>query len=118
MRKWKIGSSILNDWHHRGSTPECVKRGPPSFERGRFTVEEKQMSFYHAISGIFGHKFDAQGLHPLPKKVKGFKDAPQPQNVSDLKSYLGLLSYYSKFLPNLTTTTLAPLYEFLQASTK
>ena len=69
-------------------------------------------------SGLFlGHKIDAQGLHPLLEKVKTIKDAPKPRNLYELKSYLGLLSYYSKFLPNLSTI-LAPLYELPQASTK
>ena len=33
-------------------------------------------------------------------------------NVQELKAYLGLLAYYGKFLPNLSTV-LAPLYELL-----
>ena len=66
---------------------------------------------------FLGHQIDAQGLNPLPEKVKTIKDVPKPRNVSELKSYLGLLSYYSEFLPNLSTI-LAPLYELLQASTK
>ena len=60
-----------------------------------------------------GHRIDAQGLHPLPDKVRAIQEAPRPRNVSKLKSYLGLLSYYSKFLPNLATV-LAPLYGLLQ----
>ena len=64
-----------------------------------------------------GHRIDAQGLHPLAEKVKAIQEAPKPNNVSELKAYLGLLSYYSKFLPNLSTT-LAPLYSLLRASTR
>ena len=60
---------------------------------------------------------NALGLHPLPEKVKAVKYALKLRNVSELKSYMGLLSYYLKFLPNLSTI-LAPLYELLQASTK
>ena len=56
-----------------------------------------------------GHKIDAQGLHPLPEKVRAIQEAPTPKNVS----YLGLLSYYSKFLPNVSTV-LAPLYQLLK----
>ena len=37
------------------------------------------------------------------------QDAPSPESVSDLKSYLGLLTYYSKFLLNMADV-LAPLY--------
>ena len=58
-----------------------------------------------------------QGLHPVPEKVKAVQEAPKPQNVTELKSYLGLLSYYSKFLPNLSTV-LAPLYKLLRQREK
>jgi len=44
------------------------------------------------------------------------QEAPEPCNVAELKSYLGLLSYYGKFLPNLSST-LAPLHSLLHAST-
>ena len=66
---------------------------------------------------FLGNKINAQGLHPLLEKVKAIKDAPKPRNVSELKSYLGLLNYYLKFLSNLSTV-LAPLYELLRASIK
>ena len=39
--------------------------------------------------------------------------AKSPTNVTELKSYLALLNYYGKFLPNLATT-LHPLYDLLQ----
>ena len=39
--------------------------------------------------------------------------AKSPTNVTELNSYLGLLNYYGKFLPNLATT-LHPLHDLLQ----
>ena len=60
-----------------------------------------------------GHKIDKYGLHPTEEKVRAIHNAPEPTNVSELKSFLGLLTYYSKFLRNLTET-LAPLYALLQ----
>ena len=38
------------------------------------------------------------------EKIEAIVEAPSPTNVTQLKSYLGLLSYYSRFLPNLTFT--------------
>ena len=61
-----------------------------------------------------GHRIDAQGLHPVADKLQAIAEAPSPHNVSKLKSYLGLLTYYAKFLPNLSMT-LAPLYKLLKA---
>ena len=59
-----------------------------------------------------GYRIDAQGLHPMPDKVKAVMDALQPTTVTELKSYLGLLNYYGKFLPNISTI-LIPLYALL-----
>ncbi len=49
-----------------------------------------------------GHRIDQFGLHPIAEKVVAIQEAPEPRNVSKLKAYLGLITYYSKFLPNLT----------------
>ena len=64
-----------------------------------------------------GHKISPQGLHPTPDKIKAIRDAPKPESVSELKSFLGLLSYYSRFLPN-ASSTLTPLYSLLQSNKK
>ena len=75
---------------------------------------KKEKCVFLAPSVIYlGHLIDSQGLHPVQEKVQAIQDAPQPINVAQLKSYLGLLSYYSKFLRNLSTT-MAPLYKLLK----
>ena len=61
---------------------------------------------------FLGHRIDGDGFHPLPDKVDAVRNAPAPRNTRELKSYLGLLSYYSKYLPNLSSV-LAPLYQLL-----
>jgi hypothetical protein len=40
-------------------------------------------------------------------------NAPAPKNLSELRSYLGLLNYYHKFLKN-SSIVLSPLYQLLQ----
>lgn len=66
---------------------------------------------------FLGHKVDATGLHPVHEKVEAIKDAPTPSNVTELKAYLGLLNYYNKFLPSLSTI-LAPVHKLLKKDTK
>ena len=53
----------------------------------------------------FGYRIDAQGLHPVSTKVEAIINAPPPTNQQQLKSFLGLLSYYGKFIPNMATLT-------------
>lgn len=45
----------------------------------------------------------ARGLHASPEKVKAVLNAPQPRNVQELRSFLGMMNYYRKFIPNLAT---------------
>lgn len=59
-----------------------------------------------------GHRISAQGLSPVEEKVRVIKEAPSPKNVAELRSFLGLVNYYGKFLPDLSTV-LAPLYQLL-----
>ena len=60
-----------------------------------------------------GHRIDAKGFHPMEEKVRAVLEAPRQQNISELKSYLGSLSYYSKFLLNLSAV-LAPLSQHIR----
>ena len=80
-------------------------------------LRQDKCSFMSPTVTYLGHKIDAEGLHPLPEKVEAIAKAPSPTNVTQLKSYLALLSYYSTFLPNLTYT-LSPLYRSLRRNVK
>ena len=42
-----------------------------------------------------GHVIDAEGLHPTEDKVRAIRDAPAPQNVTQLRSFLGLILFYA-----------------------
>ena len=63
-----------------------------------------------------GHIIDNKGLQHVKKKVDAIHKAPEPENVSELQSFIGLLCYYNKFLSNLSTV-MAPLYELLRKYT-
>ena len=45
-----------------------------------------------------GHRISTRGLEPLASKVRAIAEAPTPTYVSQLKSFLGLLNYYGRFL--------------------
>ena len=59
-----------------------------------------------------GHQISQEGLHPTKEEVCVIVDAPAPCNVTQLKYFLGMLNYYGKFSPNLSTM-IAPLYSLL-----
>ncbi len=54
-----------------------------------------------------------EGVCALLHKIEAIVNAPQPRNVQELRSFLGLLNYYGKFIPNLASI-LSPLNHLLQ----
>jgi len=56
-----------------------------------------------------GHAIDASGRRPSPKLVSAIVNAPQPKNAKKTKSFIGLITYYSQFLPCLSIV-LKPLH--------
>ena len=64
-----------------------------------------------------GHKISQSGLEPVKVKVEAIVGAPAPTNKTELQSFLGLLNYYGKFLPDLSTR-LAPLHKMLKKDIK
>ena len=66
---------------------------------------------------FLGHVVSADGLCPTKEKVRAIVEAPAPQNVLQLRFFLGLVNYYSKFLPQLSST-LAPLHLLLQKNSR
>ncbi len=73
--------------------------------------------FFKKQVSYLGHKIDADGLHKTDDKIKAIIEAPEPKNVGQLRSFLGLVQYYHKFLPNLANV-LHPLHQLLQTKCK
>ena len=49
----------------------------------------------------------------MPNKTKAVLEAQKPRNITELRAFLGLLSYYRKFIPNLLTIV-HPLNRLMQ----
>ena len=62
-----------------------------------------------------GHRIDASGVHTTTEKVDAILKAPVPQNTQQLRSFLGLLHYYGKFLQGLSSL-LHPLNWLLKSN--
>ena len=54
--------------------------------------------------------FSAEGVSPDPRKVKAIRNAPPPTSVSEVRSFLGMVTYCAKFIPNFSDIT-KPLRE-------
>ena len=44
--------------------------------------------------------FPKMGCHPIPKKIEKVRDWPTPTSSKEVHSFIGLASYYLRFIPN------------------
>ena len=80
-------------------------------------MKRNKCSFTKDSVEYLGHRVDADGIQATPQKIAAIQNAPMPKNVQQLRSFLGLLNYYRKFLPNLATI-IQPLNDLLQKNTR
>ena len=77
------------------------------------SVKRSKCFFCRTQVQYLGHVIDATGIHAAPDKLKAILEAPAPLNVRQLRSFLGLVNYYGKFIPNLASM-LYPLNQLLR----
>ena len=80
-------------------------------------VNRDKCSFFQEEITYCGHKINANGLHKTQDKIEAVINAPVPENVTQLRAFLGLVNYYSHFLPNMASV-LHPLYQLLKKDRK
>ena len=70
-----------------------------------FRLKKGKCKFMAKSVEYLGHKIDKDGISALPNKVDAIVNAPHPTNVQELRSFLGLLNYYGKFIRNLASSS-------------
>eukprot|EP00731_Ephydatia_muelleri_P002073 Em0001g2073a len=98
-----------NKEEHLATVEEVLKRLPNEGLR----VNKDKCCFLTTSVQYLGHRIDANGIHATGEKLDAVLMAPVPSSVPQLWSFLGMINYYSKFIPNLATL-LNPLNELLR----
>uniref|UniRef100_A0A096M5I9 Gypsy retrotransposon integrase-like protein 1 n=1 Tax=Poecilia formosa TaxID=48698 RepID=A0A096M5I9_POEFO len=67
------------------------------------TLNMQKCTFRESSLRFLGHIISKDGILPDPDHSSAVRDAPPPHDLPSLRSFLGLISWYSKFLPNFAT---------------
>lgn len=62
---------------------------------------------------FLGHELSSEGIKPLNKYVKTIASFREPKSVEEVQSFLGLVNYIGKWIPDLATVT-EPIREILR----
>ena len=60
-----------------------------------------------------GHLITPSGIHPNPNRVKAVQEFPVPQSVREVRQFLGVASYYRRFIRGFAKTA-QPLHALTQ----
>ena len=66
-------------------------------------VKLKNCVFMKPSVEYFAFVVNWHGIHLSPHKVQAIQEVQEPQNATELKSFLGLVNYYRKFIPDMST---------------
>ena len=77
------------------------------------TVKLSKCRFLQDSVKYLGFIINKDGLRPDPEKLEAISSAPRPENVTQLKSFLGMVNYYGRFIQNLSTL-LQPMHNLLK----
>ena len=69
------------------------------------TVNPAKCEFGKAQIQFYGFTFSKDGLKPNPEKVKSLKEAKEPTNASEMRSFLGMAQYSARFIDKFSCIT-------------
>ena len=114
-------ASFYDDIIVAGETlEECVTRLRKCLARLRsknIHLNPDKCKFFQEKISYLGHTITAQGIQKSNDKIEAVVNAPQPNTPEQVESFIGLVMYYGKFIPNVSTLT-APLRELTKKGIK
>lgn len=66
-------------------------------------MNEKKCNFRQTCLRFLGHMVNGDGIQPDGEHMQAIMQTPAPTDATSLRFFLGMLSWYSKFIPNYAT---------------
>ena len=86
-------------------------------KQANITVNFKKSQFFRKEINYLGYCLTTQGITADPDKVKAIQEFPRPKNQKQLKGFLGLTNFYSRFTNRYAEAT-QPLLDLLKKNSK
>ena len=79
---------------------DCIELVFSHLKEFNLKIKPKKSYFFQTSITFLGHILSADGVLPNLEKVAKIKDWPVPKAPKEVHSFVGLASYYHRFIPN------------------
>ncbi|XP_023806938.1 uncharacterized protein K02A2.6-like [Oryzias latipes] len=100
--------------HEHDAALETVRQ---KLKTAGLQLNDKKCHFRQTSLKFLGHLVTAEGIKPDTEHLQAITQAPAPSDAVSLRSFLGMLSWYGKFIPNYATVV-EPLRACLRQGTQ
>ncbi|GBG77253.1 hypothetical protein CBR_g23581 [Chara braunii] len=77
---------------------EHLRRMLEMLRRAKYKANRDNCEFVWQELEYLGHFVTPTGIRPLSDKIQAIQEWPEPRNVTDVRSFLGLAGYYQSFI--------------------
>ena len=96
---------------------EQIKKIFQIIRKENIKLKLKKCQFARRSIEYLGHHISETGIRPLNSNTMAIKMFPAPKSVKDVRSFVGKVNYYQRFIPN-RAKLLEPLYRLTKKGVK
>ena len=86
-------------------------------DEANLKLKPSKCFFANRETKFLGFDINSKGIRPSQEKFEAMKNYPEPKNAKSVKRFLGMASYYRRFIPNYSRIT-EPINRLLKKNEK
>ncbi|GBG76584.1 hypothetical protein CBR_g22464 [Chara braunii] len=75
-----------------------LRRVLEMLRRAKYKANRDKCEFVRQELEYLGHFVTPEGISPLSDKIQAIQEWSEPRNITDVRSFLGLVGYYQRFI--------------------